>query len=875
MLIPSINYTAAFSNDDYVFYRDTIESELLTRMLLSMGLGNSLSFGIVDTAKPSNIDSSQVSRPLVVTQNQGSPLKVDAHGGWVVFESGTWMQVSSTQEIAMADSTVGVTNFVIAEYAIVDGGQNRKTVYNTDAWTLGVRSNSIYANPDVSSPQIKTITLDQWNDTTVFTVERKKNIIVLASVAVVNSTTLNIDMSTTSYSFIRPWFSIQDTIHRSMIGTGIVTDTNPHGISFTDLTSAVYTLYQQVLSTGMVFARDVDTRGIAGYRCTQVFSQAEIKIDPTGDITGDSNIGGYGTRYVEISGYPTAIGNVYHGNSPAKAMGADLIRGTNVVVLAAQELLPEPTDNIYVEFFRASALEPPTDVASNLMSFGALQSNEFIASGGIVFTSITNPTYSIDLSGPFARKYRIVLDGAGVLTRTPQILFSSQTLNSVGTSLVPIATTMAGPARIKIGLTRANAVSGMEIKITLTGQDNLGNTIYETLTFNNTNWVDNPVPSNFEDARQFQTTSQIFGVVNFLQVTGRTNDGTNSVIQMWAELRTQTDTNYNDYCPIAEVLWNGQAIGSIKDVRPINHKLETPERTRIIDNVAESIIGSTIFLNEIIPAINQTSEIIFAEDFNKPRYLSTSLGYFSAIPAYGVISIEDLSGIRPNDSVTIKAGKSIVALGSNANANLGQWNIDYGSLETTAGNIISAINNATFNSGSIATQGAATNNIKLTRNDIFDARGNTNMIIAVASIPGSMSVSGFEDGVDAYGEVFLDRFIDGINSAIVPAGSIYDTYLFNNSYRSRAVPIPNDLTSTAQKFLVMIHGVGGKLSTNAVRIKGAYTSSYNWLPPILMTQTTYAKNCFVATFSAPVYKIQVELFAKATGMTVYAVSPNI
>jgi hypothetical protein len=93
---------------------------------------------------------------------------------------------------------------------------------------------------------------------------------------------LLIDMTQTSYSWVRPWFSVTDLEHRSKVGTGTVSDTNVHGNSFNDFNVGDFTLPQLMLRVGAVAAQPQSLPNVPGQLCVTDIPNGSIKIDTFG-----------------------------------------------------------------------------------------------------------------------------------------------------------------------------------------------------------------------------------------------------------------------------------------------------------------------------------------------------------------------------------------------------------------------------------------------------------------------------------------------------------------------------------------------------------------------------------------------------------------
>jgi hypothetical protein len=154
--------------------------------------------------------------------------------------------------------------------------------------------------------------------------------------------------------------------------------------------------------------------------------------------------------------------------------------------------------------------------------------------------------------------------------------------------------------------------------------------------------------------------------------------------------------------------------------------------------------------------------------------------------------------------------------------------------------------------------------------------GNANTISVSLVNSNALSVTGFNFGYDALGECYMDRAQFGLKSFRVPTNSqfVLTGYAWRGRYRSRAVALPYSI-GIQRTFAAILHGMD-RFYPSSVRIRGSYGSNPQvWTPWQIMTVANPGvAGVYNFTFSEPVYKVQVEIFGKARGVSVYNLIPN-
>jgi len=143
------------------------------------------------------------------------------------------------------------------------------------------------------------------------------------------------------------------------------------------------------------------------------------------------------------------------------------------------------------------------------------------------------------------------------------------------------------------------------------------------------------------------------------------------------------------------------------------------------------------------------------------------------------------------------------------------------------------------------------------------ANGNGLVTFPILTDPLSMSVdtAGLIGGIDAFGECFLPKHVDYIDTSI-PSISTYDVSSYR--YRYLSIPLPIDNKNTIN---VLVHGVDVE-NTIQLRMRYAKSTDPTWLPWEVITNIG---TFFTVTKSYLISKIQIQLFGKASGFSVYEV----
>lgn len=841
--IPDLNYDSKLNIDDLKFASDAKEDLILNgrRIVFGDEILDQPRYGIRDRVNPRDITENDSDRPLLVTVSGNNPLQVNVTPGTAVVPNGmTVTNPSLIEDLSLVRTTPGDTIVVFIENEIIEAPPSRKTRYNTAQNTRRVQSEEI----------VRSALIQDFNNSVIFPPSRKDNLVSLSVIRVVETVAgveLQIDYTNASFSFNRPWYSPVDIEHRSFLGSGISTNRNPHGLSFNDLSSGNLTVYDQVLRYGQVQSRDDDVKGIPGFLCKENITPSRVLTDTSGSITGESRYGGPGARYIVLAAYPVEVLSFYFNSHVSRALVYDWIKGTRIIVLPPTEILDESAS---FHYSRVKALELPISILSNTVTLGQPDiSRELVYTGSLSVSTLTNPSFDFDGSGPVPRKYRLFAKQDGTLLRTPEIILSATVLDDVGTNLNAVDFTLFGPAQLSVGLADATPVSSMEVVIRLYGKDPSNTSIQEDVTFDGDTWVDVTIPG-VENQNQFIRTEQVFSSITDYQVISRTDDGPSSKIIIWAEYNTGTTIALNKLALAASVDWDGLAISKVRDLRKVSAII--PEQQHRFRSAAEMLgTGGT------------DRSFVLSEDAAKPRFVDVTPGFQEATNATFSIFIDDFSLIQPGDEILFgPTGKTITAVNSPTvpNRTVGEY-LAATSNQATRDDMILTINDGGFNSGITATTNPSVNNEVVCTVIQDGAQGNGSVTEPVEGFPSAITLSsgGAKGGFDTHGEVVLRRHEDFINS-VIPGAGTYEVKNIRDRYMSRAIPV-----NSRQRLTIVLHDVPPLFDQVQVRARVALGIT-EWEPWEVISPDGLV---FSFTKSTPITKVQIEVFGKFAGLSLY------
>lgn len=558
---------------------------------------------------------------LFCSANQSKPTRFDVSPGIAVFRDGSVREYTAgVFSQALAVPSVDIDHVVFAEYFTVDSTDRALT-----ATGASVAVRQVYP---ADAQAIRSVTLTDWN---AFDEERLSRCVPLAvcrlSVGSDGTTALTIDSGRKVYAWNRPWFSVEDGKHRSLIGSGTPTVNNPHGIALADLSVGEMSLLRMLNFGAGIISKDVDVPNVPGILCKETVTPNRILSDETGSITGHID-----ALYVKLEDIPVHLGRCYSANNASPPNRLDLpvssIAGTNILILHAT---PPANFNLLVYYTRAAGLKP-IHSAPDILDVEQLDSErEICVSGGITVPALPE-TIDLRKYRPFPMVLRAFVDRTGSGFALPQPVVCHTSLEGVGaTSQSLSAVTLYGPSYIAVTLTGANSGNDLNVTLALTLIDKLGATVTRSVVFNQ-NWRDALAPDavkalNKETAGTYQTLvieTIAYDVVSW-QITARQNDGPQSAIGIFAYPVMSLNQDLQELCCLGHVLWDGLRIKGVRDRRRVSHRFSRRERISLPQLAASLALGgvgaSRKTTNSSVDIFeSHPSSEVWVEDFEDPRY---------------------------------------------------------------------------------------------------------------------------------------------------------------------------------------------------------------------------------------------------------------
>lgn len=740
-LLPGINFNSNPGFDDFAFLHEVYSQEIRDRSLIGV------SPGIVDvTARPSS-EPFGATRPLHVQVSPIDTLTIDVSPGYAITPSFQLIYIDTTVAgVELPEISSDKTYIVATEYKLVPSVATR---VNRFGFPVEVRLERPKTAPrgGEASTLLQGITvadINDFNDITKFSTERKNDLLVIAVVSVsTDSVTgglvLSVDLTTNTFDFNRPWFSTQDIEHRLRTGSGVVTDNNPHGMEFQDLSAAGLTFFQQLRDQGGVLAKDFGQRGYPGRLCTEIITLSRIERDITGTVTsplGTTLLGG--KYFVRLEKLPVRTGSLYYPEQPWRPIPYYWIQGTHVIVLGELE---DPTlfgDGIIFEYFSVDALEIGPEPASGLQTITVkdpIENAEFIVTGGLALSVLSQTEVSLPpLAGPIKRNYTLLCTQQGNLILNPQPMLTSLLIaNLIATPTQSVTRTPTGAEAVTltVGLTRAveRQIIGattldLDLRIRLAGVNENGGPVQEDVVFRASQWRDQVAGATVEEPLQFITTINKFVRLDNVILTNTTseppNAGPEAQITIWANI-DEAQVN-KELALITSFFWEGTVGRGFIDQRVIGTTLETLKQRepRLPFEVPEFNASfyqefmSVLLTPPITDPDNHSKRL--AVEFDDDRFFSETWGNFSASAASGSITVLSIVLILPGMTIRLTQDRAITFVLGTPDPELGEVEIPITVAELRS-NIITTINDPNFDSTWFATldTGTANNPILLSR----------------------------------------------------------------------------------------------------------------------------------------------------------------
>lgn len=569
-------------------------------------------YGIVDKADPSTALSSDL-RPFVVSVNTTDPSTVDVRGGTAVFQSGEIIVLDNGATRLAVPGGIGTKSYVYLNFSELETNA-RLTRYET----LGNTKVTYLAN------EADYIKITTKNDYDALTADERALTILLAVVTVQEvvasgggtTSQLVVDMTRSALTVNRPWFSAADIQHRSYLGTGVRSETNPHAMSLNDLSATSgFSLFQMHLDHGMVVSKDQSIAKLPGKLCVEKILAGAITQDSSGAVTGIIDAWTFNT-----SRFPTLV---LRATDPTNTLDyAPLqVPRQNALFLLPDDQYVAGTD-ITVTYLTSDAAEPPTGVPLTSLTFKQPTAREALIAGGVALSSISNPTLTFENCGPIPSKYTVFMNSDAVVDYYPQTVVCNKKLTDIGFALQSFDFQSKGLSRLRVGLSNAVAGPSLLVRIQITGTDSAGTTISETVEFNSS-WLGALVGSCAEEPNQFVYTTNYFATLTNYIVTVNTASGPLAAVTMWADLDPVGTSTLSDLLPISEIVWNGLQVCLLEDIRPINTTMHLPR-------VTKHAAGAKALAEETLVYRPGYLFSFWVEDFDQPKFITTEVTNTSA-----------------------------------------------------------------------------------------------------------------------------------------------------------------------------------------------------------------------------------------------------
>jgi hypothetical protein len=744
--LPTVNFDSNPGYDEFKFLHSTYSEEFKNRSLISNA------WGIVDLGYDPSSAPFDGSRALNVSVSPVNTQTIDISSGFAVTESHLLIDINATvPSVPLPDIASGKVYVIAVEYNLVTSPQTRVNRYGDLVEVRLERPSNIPVGGGASTltEAITIVDINDYNNTSIFDTERKSNLVVIAITSVQTEVTtgqlyLEIDLTRNSYAFNRPWFSARDVDHRSKIGSGLITDNNPHGTELQDLSSAGLTLYQQLKTTGGVLAKDTSYYGYAGKICSEEITLSRWESDLTGEIT-ERLAGRY---FVRLTKLPIRTGSLYIAGKPWEPIPYEWVAGTRIIMLGALENPSDYSDTLVFEYFTVDALEVNAESPSQGLQFlevkQPLNSQEFIVSGGLAISELTQTKLSLPATlGSFKRGYKLTCDSAGTLVLNPQpILASVKVVDLQGTTqTVNQAPHNGSPVYLTIGLTKAlerttlnaTTVYDLDLKVQITGVGTSGGTLIEELVFKGSQWKDQAPNVNEEEPLQFLRTVNKYQLVSSIALANTLsephNAGPEAELALWADALSGTDNQ--EFASVASFFWTGTTGIDVKDERVISTSLDKMDqkKSRFPTEYPEVDLASVSELFSVLLDPKLTEEeppVRLMTELDDDRVWGETWEEFSSLGSAGDILLVNPSYLTIGQTIRLSQGKYIEIIppidttsnatidATTANASMGEVNFPpmvsgAPSADIFRNNLIATINDPAWDSTWFAVLGTGSN----------------------------------------------------------------------------------------------------------------------------------------------------------------------
>lgn len=579
------------------FLKDALR--VRTQLLSNMG------GGIVDIEDPQLIVQSTI-KPLWPTFSPDSYTTVNVSSGRAVTKAGNVVELSDySTPVSVAGTNGTVESVILLQYIEEDSGEigYSSDGVAVDVGRVAVARLSSMSKTDFLNPTI--MTTDILDDTIVLGVVQWSE-----TVAPVIYTT-----QASGYVWNRPWFTPVDVQHRSQVGTGVVSSTNPHGIGINDLAAGAGShVYDHLTSSGMIWSKDSSVPGISGSLCYDEFADADIQRDNTGTKTASSWFSGFGTLFVELSQYPNVVHKAF--DQTGNEIAVDYIKGTRMCVLVTDTVPTKVT-----VYYTATTSLSISSVTQNAITFRQVQTPDIVITQGQARTTVLLPTVPLRKYSTVPREIVFKMSTAGQVFADPSVVLASRGVAESAGDPILFTSTLPVPGVVGVGLMGLPRLAASYCAFIISGLDLAGAHVTETLYFDNTNYVDaGAVPAESEAPLQVQYTQQVFTLVTGVQIPATGDTAYESVGTATFIMLSRADYANAKTAILAAGFWDGLKLTNIRDTR------------RILPVVRDGYYGygSLVQASEVVPGVNNVlgvggrAQLLIAEDFAQPMFLDAT-----------------------------------------------------------------------------------------------------------------------------------------------------------------------------------------------------------------------------------------------------------
>lgn len=530
-----LNYRLPQTADRKSAFQLGVESELRRRLQLAS------SYGIV-SASGKDVDNESSACSIVINGINNNA--IDVLSGTVVFKNGEYVDIYSNSITGyIIDSSVTESQVVRLEYGEIESGDVEANPYYNFAARPKFRKKTPF-----EMLVVETVASFASQPASVVL-----NSVMLGVVSYVNGA-LVVDNGRDTYTYSRPWATMMDTQHRSYVGTGVATPTNPHGTTANDLSIGSFSMWQAMAGPpSCVLARPVSVGRIPGTLCFETIPASAFQIDSTGRITGVAN-----AKYAPLGYWPERLTSAVLSAAPTTEVAAWIPRGRNVVaVFDPVNFSVAAQLKVYYTKVEAGALPSPF-TASTSFDVGQPNANELLVAGGTVLTELSDPSVNFGDVGLVPMPFDIMVGNDGKVYKRPDCIYCNTKLDSIGASPVSFSIQPKAPSRLRIAV--SDYVTGTtEIRFQITGLNESGANVSEQISFTGLP----PVSISYsESVGQRKFTTNTYSKVNQFQAIIRNGDGPNTTVSVFAEYVPESPTAGDDLL-LATVHWNGTSASAV------------------------------------------------------------------------------------------------------------------------------------------------------------------------------------------------------------------------------------------------------------------------------------------------------------------------